>query len=50
MFQITEATKIGYANKFFQSSAKVSKVNLEKFTNFKKANNYFLYIHDIDTH
>ena len=47
MFQITQATKVGYANKFFQNSSKLSKVNLEKFTNFNKLNNDFFHIHDI---
>lgn len=32
MYQITHATKIGYANEFFQNFSKFPKVNLEKFT------------------
>ena len=47
MFQTTQATKVGYANKFFQNSSKLTKVNLEKFTNFNKVNNDFFHIHDI---
>ena len=47
MFQITQSTKVGYENKFFQNSSKLSKVNLEKFTNFNKVNNDFFHIHDI---
>lgn len=47
MFHITQATEIRYANEFFQSSSEVPKVNLEKFTNFKKVNNDFFRTHDI---
>lgn len=47
MFQTTQATKVGYANKFFQNSSKLPKVNLKKFTNFNKVNNDFFQIHDI---